>query len=106
MRPLAALTIMTAAMAATCLAGLAPPSIHAAPWLERDAFAGPMDPTVDGVLLQVNDPKPEPATSDGARVAPSPSERKEPAAPDTRQTPAGGQTEGTRDGAEPGNRHE
>ena len=62
------------------------------------ADASPADPSVDGdldgILLRVDDPKPEPATSDRARVAPGPSERKEPAAPEVRQTPVGGQTAG------------
>ncbi len=59
-------------------------------------IAGPADPSVDGDLdgirLRVDDPKPAPATSDRARVTPGPSERTEPAAPEVRQTPAGGET--------------
>ena len=47
-----------------------------------------------GAVLRVADEKPEPATSDSARVAPGPSERNEPAAAEVRQTPVGGQTIG------------
>lgn len=52
--------------------------------------------TVLGLLgaARAEDTKPEPATSARARVAPGPSERNEPAAPEVRQTPAGGQTGG------------
>ncbi len=57
---------------------------------------------------QAEDIKPEPATSDRARVAPGPSERNEPAAPEVRQAPVGGQTGGgtggTPDTGEPGRR--
>ncbi len=56
--------------------------------------------TVLGLLgaAQAEDIKPEPATSDRARVAPGPSERTEPATPEVRQTPVGGQTGGGTEG--------
>ena len=66
--------------------------------------------TILGLLgaARAEDPKPEPATSDSARVAPGPSERNEPAAPEVRQTPVGGQTGGGTGGkpdtGEPGKR--
>ena len=61
----------------------------------RPAAIAPEDGALaDGALLQAAGDKPEPATSDRARVAPGPSERNEPAAPEIRQTPAGGQTSG------------
>lgn len=89
--------IHAAALLAT--AGLTSPVVqaHAAKSMTAAEVAGPMDPSVDGdldgVLLWVDDPKPAPATSDSARVAPGPSERTAPAAPEVRQTPAGGETD-------------
>jgi len=66
-------------------------------------IAGPGDPSVDGDLdgmpLRPADPQPAPAASDRARVALGPGERKEPAAPEVRQTPAGGQSGGRPDEA-------
>ncbi len=78
-------------------------------WEER--LDGSDGPTVDGDLMPLDDPKPEPATSVRARVAPGPSERREPASSEVRQTPAGGQTGGkpeggTPDGAEEGKRRD
>jgi len=65
-----------------------------------------MDPSVDGdldgILLRVGDPKPTPATSDRARVAPGPSERTAPAAPEIRQAPAGGESKDRPGDAKPG----
>ena len=60
------------------------PSRAAVPVAAADAV-GPMDPCVDGDLFAVADPKPAPATSDAARVAPGPSERTAPAAPEVGQ---------------------
>jgi len=87
-------------------AGLSSLFLHAAPHAERAADWGRTDSSADGDLLRVDNPKPEPATSDRARVAPGPSERKEPASPEIRQTPVGGQTEGKPAGAEQDRRHE
>ncbi len=81
----------------------APPQAQAAVHGRHHLVAGladawPADPSVDGdlddILLRAGDEKPEPATSDRARVAPGPSERNEPAAAEVRQTPVGGQTAG------------
>ena len=59
---------------------------------------------------RAEDAKPEPATSDRARIAPGPSERNEPAVAEVRQTPAGGQTGGgtvgTPDAAQQGQRRD
>jgi hypothetical protein len=101
MRSRSAPVFLTAAMAAASLSGLASPSGYPLPPLTGSALTGPMDPTVDDDLLQVDDQKPEPATSDRARVAPGPSERKEAAMPEVRQTPAGGQAAGKPDGSKP-----
>jgi len=72
--------------------------------------AGPADPSVDGdldsILLRVDGPKSAPATSERARVAPGPSERTAPAAPEVRQTPAGGETGPRSPGPEEGKRHD
>lgn len=81
-------------------------------------LAAATNPTVLGLAVlsllgtaRAEDIKPEPATSDRARVAPGPSERKEPASSEVRQTPAGGQTggkpeSGKPDGAEEGKRRD
>jgi hypothetical protein len=68
-------------------------------------LAAATNPTVLGLAVlsllgtaRAEDIKPEPATSDRARVAPGPSERNEPAAPEVRQTPVGGQTGGGQTG--------
>lgn len=104
MRSRSAPAFMTAAMAAIGLNGLSPPSFHPVPGLGEGALTGPMDPSVDGDLSQVDDHKPGPATSD--RVAPGPSECAEQAAPEVRHTPAGGQTGGKRARAEQDKRRE
>jgi hypothetical protein len=111
MRSRSAPAFTAAALAAIGLGGFAPSFPYPAPGLKESALVGPMDPSVDGDLMQVDDPKPEPATSDRARVAPGPSERKEPASSEVRQTPAGGQTggkpeSGKPDGAEEGKRRD
>lgn len=75
-----------------------PPPLHAGVPAAGCVIAGPAGPSVDGnlddILLRVDDPKPAPATSDRARVARGPSERTAPAAPEVRQTPAGGENQG------------
>ena len=92
---------MHASVAQTTIALLAllcpaAPPLHAGATATGCIAAGPEDPSVDGdlddILLRVDDPKPAPATSDRARVAPGPSERTEPAAPEVCQTPASGET--------------
>ncbi len=79
---------LPAAIAVPICAGLiGAPLAQAVPWLVAGA---PMR----GTVLPAADEKPEPATSERARVAPGPSERNEPAAAEVRQTPAGGQRAG------------
>lgn len=79
------LPIATAILTCTGLIGLSP--AHATPQPDAGTLMG-------GAVLRVANEKPEPATSDSARVAPGPSERNEPAAAEVRQTPVGGQTSG------------
>jgi len=91
------LTHAVAFVTMASLAGLLLRPARTATYMAAAGIAGPMDPSLDGNLLKIKDAKPEPATSDRARVAPGPSERTLPAAPEVRQTPAGGETRGESD---------
>jgi hypothetical protein len=96
MRPSALLLLA----AASSLPGLASPLPQPVPPPKGVANSGPVAPLVTEGLIWVVDPKPEPATSDRARIASGPSERKEAATPEIRQAPVGGQTGGKSAGTE------
>ena len=85
------LTHAIAVLTMAGLTGLLPLQSPAAARTGTVDVAGPMDPSVDGDLTEIADAAPAPATSNAARVAPGPSERTAPAAPEVRQTPAGGE---------------